>query len=310
MKAVRLHADRQGLEALFVEDAPLPRPAPGEVLVKVQAAGVTRTEPTWSTNWKTKNGTARQFPIQGHEFSGVVSEVGARVDSKLVGQEVFALTDFQRDGAQAEYTLALPDELAPKPAGLEPENAAGVPLSALTAWQALFDYARLSFSQPVLIHGAAGGVGSQAVQIAHWAGAYVIATASMRDMGFVRSLGADECIPYHLTSFEKLVHDVDVVIDTVGGDTQERSWATLRKDGILVSVVAEPSPERAAAHQVRSAFFIVRPDRAQLTRIGDLIKIERLKPVTDSTYPIDEALRAYEHAQTGHPRGKVVLKIP
>ncbi len=308
MRAVRLHPHIDGFEALFVEEVPKPLPARGEVLVKVQSAGVTPTELSWSTNWTGKNGAGRQFPIPGHEFSGVITEVGPGVKPELIGQEVYALTDFHSDGAQAEYALAKPDELAPRPANLDHEKAAAVPLSALTAWQALFDHGGLTSSHSVLVHGAAGGVGSQAVQIARWAGAYVIATASLRDLEFVRSLGALEAIPYSPARFEKIVHPVDVVLDTVGGDTLERSWGILKKGGILVSVADVPSPERASTYQVRAAFFIVHPDQAQLTKIGDLIKAGRIQPILDSSYPLDQAHQAYAHAKNDHPRGKVVLR--
>jgi NADPH:quinone reductase-like Zn-dependent oxidoreductase len=309
MKAVRMHADFPGIEGLFVEEVPQPQPAAGEVLVKVQAAGIAPSELVWSTNWTTKIGALRSLPIPGHELSGIITGVGARLSPDLVGQAVYALTDFQRDGALAEYTLALPSELAPRPSSLDPESAAALPLSALTAWQALYEQAGLTSSHSVLVHGAAGGVGSLAVQFAHMTGAYVIATASLRDLNFVRGLGADEVIPYHPARFEKIVHHADAVLDTVGGDTLERSWVVLKKGGVLVSVASVPSPERAGTHQVRAAYFIVRPDRAQLVKIGSLIEAGRVKPVLDSVYPLDQVRQAFEHAQNGHPHGKIVLKI-
>jgi NADPH:quinone reductase-like Zn-dependent oxidoreductase len=309
MKALRLREGIHGLEAIFLDDVPQPRPAPGQVLVKVQAAGVTPSELGWSTNWTTKAGLARRLPIPGHEFCGVVCEVGDKLGQDLIGTQVYGLTDFNRDGVQAEYALALPEEIAPCPPALDPSKAAALPLSALTAWQALFDHAGLIAGQAVLIHGAAGGVGSQAVQLATWAGAYVIATASLSDLGFVRELGAQEAIPYTHARFEKIVNRIDVVIDTVGGETLERSWGVMKKKGILVSVASVPPPEKAGSHQVRAAFFIVRPDRAQLVKIGDLVKRGKIRPVLDSTFPFDQVRLAYEHAQNGRPRGKVVLQI-
>jgi NADPH:quinone reductase-like Zn-dependent oxidoreductase len=309
MKAIRMHPALTGIDGLFFEQAPQPQPAPGEALVKVQAAGITPTEFAWSTNWTTKNGSGRQNPIPGHEFSGIVNAVGAGLGADLVGQAVYALTDFHSDGAQAEYTLAQPAELAPLPSNLSPQQAAAVPLSALTAWQALFEKGQLDIGHKLLVHGGAGGVGSMAVQLAHWAGAYVIATASMGDLNFVRSLGADETIPYHLARFEKIVHHTDIVLDTIGGDTLERSWGVLKRGGILVSVAEVPSPERASTHHVRAAYFIVRPERSQLVRIGGLIASGRVKPILDSVYPLEQASQAYLHARDGHPRGKVVLQI-
>jgi NADPH:quinone reductase-like Zn-dependent oxidoreductase len=309
MKALRMHAELAASETLLVEEVSQPQPAAGELLIKVQAAGVTPTELAWSTNWTTRNGSKRHYPIPGHEFAGVVAGAGPGLKADLVGQAVYALTDFHSEGAQAEYCTALPGEVAPLPAGLEPEKAAALPLSALTAWQALFEHAKLTSGQVLLVHGAAGGVGSLAVQFARWFGAYVIATASLHDMGFVRSLGAEEAIPYHLTRFENIVHHVDIVLDTVGGETLDRSWKVLKKGGILVSVAGSPSPESAQRHQVRASYFIVRPDRAQLIKIGDLIARGRIKPVLDSVYPLQQASQAYEHARSGHPRGKVVLQI-
>jgi NADPH:quinone reductase-like Zn-dependent oxidoreductase len=309
MKAVRLHPEFNGLDSLIVEDVPKPQPGPGEVLVKVHAAGVTPTELTWSTSWTAKNGAARQFPIPGHEFSGMVEETGRGVNRGLAGQQVYGLTDFHREGAQAEYTLALPSELAPLPANLDPEKAAAIPLSGLTAWQALFDHAGLTSSHSVLIHGAAGGVGSLAVQLARWSGAYVTATASLRDLELVRSLGAQETIPYYPARFEKIIHRLDVVLDTVGGETLERSWGVIKKGGVLVSVAEPPSQDQAGLSQVQGVYFVVHPDQAQLTRIGELIKLGRIKPVMDSSFPLDQVRQAYEHARSGHPRGKVVLKI-
>ncbi len=182
-------------------------------------------------------------------------------------------------------------------------------MSALTAWQALFDHAGLSAGQSVLIHGASGGVGTFAVQLAHWADAYVIGTASARNRDFVRRLGADVFIDYTSTNFEHVVHDVDVVLDTVGGDTLEHSWGVLRQGGILVSIVGSPTAEQAAAHGVRTASFIVRPSREQLTRIGELIDAGRIQPVIEAIMPLSQARQAYERGQGGHASGKVVLQV-
>lgn len=218
MKAIRIHG-RGGPDQLVYEDAPQPRPGPGEVLVRVYATGVIAPELTWSATYQTKAGSTRTLPIPGHDLSGVVEEVGPDVTTLTRGSEVYALTAFDRDGAEAEYTIALPSELAPRPHTLDHVQAAAVPLTALTAWQALFDHANLAAGQIVLIHGAAGGVGVFAVQLARWAGAHVIATASARNRDFLRELGANEIIDYSTTRFEEVVRDVDLVFDTVGGDT-------------------------------------------------------------------------------------------
>jgi NADPH:quinone reductase-like Zn-dependent oxidoreductase len=305
MKAIRMHA-QSGPEQFVYEDVPQPQPGHSEVLVRVYATGVTPAEPTWSASWKTSAGVARPHPIPGHDVAGVVAEVGPGVNGVTIGEEVYGLTDFERDGAEAEYTIALPNELAPKPRSLDFIQAAAVPLTALTVWQAFFDHANLSAGQTVLIHGAAGGVGSFAVQVARWAGAHAIGTASEHKHEWLRQLGAEELIDYTAIRFEDVAHDVDVVLDTIGGDTQERSWGVLKKGGILVSLVGPVSQERAAAHGVRAVFFIVRPNRSQLTRIGELIDAGQLRPVVETVLPLAQARQAY---QGQHRSGKIVLQV-
>jgi NADPH:quinone reductase-like Zn-dependent oxidoreductase len=308
MKAIRVHTT-DGPAGLVFEDAPQPKPLAGEILVRVYATGITPTELGWSTTWETETGTKRQFPIPGHDLSGVVAEVGDGVTDVRVGMAVYALTSFRRDGAEAEYAIALPSEVAPKPRSLDHVQAAAIPLSALTAWQALFDHVTLSPGNRVLIHGAAGGVGTFAVQLARWAGTQVIGTASGRHQSFLRNLGCDATIDYTTMRFEDMVHDVDVVLDAVGGDMQERSWGVLKKGGTLVSVAKIPSQEQAAAHGVRGLFFIVEPNREQLVQIGDLIDAGAIRPVIDTVFPLSEARPAYEQGLGGHTRGKIVLKV-
>ncbi len=291
----------------FIYDhAPQPQPGDGEALVRVYATGVTRDEPAWPETWKTGTGIRRSRPIPGHEFAGIVEEVGPGVSSVSIGEEVYGLTDFARDGAEAEYTIALPNELAPRPRSLDLIQSAAVPLAALTVWQAFFDHANLSTGQTILIHGAAGGVGSFAVQVARWAGARVIGTAVQQRHDLLRRLGAAELIDYTTTRFEDVVRDVDVVLDTVGGETLERSWGVLKKGGVLVSVVEPPSQERAAALGGRAVFFIVRPNRAQLARIGQLIDAGQVQPVIEAVLPLARARQAY----TGtHHQGRIVLQV-
>lgn len=218
MKAIRIHG-RGGPDHLSYDDAPQPSPGAGEVLVRVHAAAVIATELQWDETYQTKAGSPRALPIPGRDLSGVVEQVDPGVTTLVKGSEVYAMLDYGRDGAQAEYTVTLANELVPKPSTLDHEQAAAVPLSALTAWQALFDNAHLARGQSVLIHGGAGGVGVFAVQLARWAGAQVITTASARNRDFLRELGANEIIDYTTTRFEEVVHDVDLVFDTVGGDS-------------------------------------------------------------------------------------------
>ncbi len=309
MKAIRIHG-RGGPDHLVYEDAPQPHTGPGEVLVRVYATAIIANELEWDVTYQTTAGSPRPLPIPGRDLSGVVEEAGPGVTTIAQGSEVFAMLGFGRDGAEAEYTIALPDELAPKPTTLDPVQGAAVPLSSLTAWQALFDHAHLAAGQTVLIHGGAGGVGVFAVQLAHWAEAQVITTASARDRDFVRELGADEIIDYTTTRFEEVVHGVDLVFDTVGGDTLQRSWQVIKPAGMLVSVVSPPPPVDAAKpHDVRFAHFVVEPNRDELFRIGTLIDAGQLRPIVDTVFPFVQARQAYEQAARGHTRGKIVLRL-
>jgi NADPH:quinone reductase-like Zn-dependent oxidoreductase len=309
MKAACIPA-RGGPEQLVYEDVPRPQPGEGDVLVRVHAAAITPTEFTWEETWKTASGADRPFPIiPGHEFSGVVAAIGRGVSGVTEGDPVYGLNDWDRQGAQAEYCLAGPTQLAPMHQALDHVQAAEVPISALTAWQAFSDKARLEAGQRVLIHGATGGVGAFAVQLAHQRGAHVIATASTGNVEFARELGADEVVDYTATPFESAVHDADIVLDTVGGETLARSWDALKPGGTLISIVAPPSQEQAAARGVRGVFFIVEPNRAQLAEIGRLIEAGQLRPVVAGVYPLARAREAYARAQAGHMRGKIVLRV-
>ncbi len=308
MKAIRIHT-RSGPEGLVYEDAPQPHPGEGEALVRVYATSVMWQEPTWSETWKTPTGVDRQLPIPCHDLSGVIAEAGTGVTGVTAGEAVYALTEFWRDGAAAEYTLARATDLAPKPRSLDYAQAAGIPLVGLTAWQALFDHAGLSAGQSILIHGAAGGVGSMAVQLACWAGAHVIGTASARNRDFLRKLGANEIIDYTSTRFEDVLHDIDIVLDTIGGDTMERSWSVLKKGGLLVSIFSPPSQEQAEVHGVRAIFFIVQPDRAGPIQLVNLIDKGQLRSVIETVLPLSEAPQAFERALSGHTRGKIILQV-
>jgi len=221
-----------------------------------------------------------------------------------VGDPVYGLSDWFIDGAQADYCLTVPANIAPKPGTLDHVQAAAVPISALTAWQALIERAKLSQGQRVLVHGAAGGVGSFAVQVACHKGAHVIATASVANTDFVTALGADEVIDYRTTPFEKVVRDVDVVLDTVGGETRERSWEILSKDGRLVTIAADA--ERLSQPRVRDAFFIVEPNRVQLIEIARLIDAGVIRPIVGTVFAMEHFRQAYDQKPI---RGKHVLRI-
>jgi NADPH:quinone reductase-like Zn-dependent oxidoreductase len=283
------------------------------VLVRVSATGVFVNELSWNETYETQAGSKRVLPIPGRDLSGVVVEVGPDVTTLSEGAEVYAMLGYSRDGAEADYTIALPCELAPKPRTLDHVQAAAVPLTALTAltaWQAFFEHASLVAGQTVLIHGGAGGVGVLAVQLARLAGAHVIATASARNREFLYELGADEFIDYTTTRFEDVVHEVDLVFDLVGGDTLQRSWQVIKRGGTLVSVVRpRPSFAEAKARDVHAVWFIVEPNREQLIQVGALIDAGKLRPIIDAVFPLSQARQAYEQATKGHTRGKIVLRV-
>ncbi len=278
MKAIRLRG-RGGPEQLVYEDAPKPLPPPGYALVRVYASSITPAELSWAETYRTCDGAERIPSIPGHELSGVVEQVTAGVTEVEVGDAVYALTEFCRDGSAAEYVAVRAADLAPKPQALDHIQAAAVPLSALTVWQAFFEHADLGAGQRVLIHGAAGGVGTFAVQLGKWRGAQVIATASPGNFQFLRALGADEIIDYTSGRFEDQTQDLDVVLDTIGGDTLERSWGILRRGGVLITLPAPPPADKADAHGVRGVFFIVKPSRPQLMEIAGLIDSGKLRPI-------------------------------
>src|SRR4051795_9109654 len=308
MKAIRLHA-RGGPEQIVYEEAPLPAPAAGEALLRVHAAGITPTELTWAETYRRPDGQERLPTIPGHDVSGVVEALGPGVSDVAPGDAVYGLVEFPRDGSAAEYVAVRAADLAPRPRSLDHVHAAAVPLSALTAWQALFVHADLAAGQRVLIHGAAGGVGAFAAQLARWRGAHVSATASARHPDFLRELGVETAIDYRTARFEETLRDVDVVLDTVGGDTLERSWRVLRRGGTLVSVAAEPAPEPARDAGARGFFFSVERSRDQLVEIARLIDAGRIRPVLDAVLPLARAREAFERGRAGHVRGKIVLRV-
>jgi NADPH:quinone reductase-like Zn-dependent oxidoreductase len=225
------------------------------------------------------------------------------------GDEVFAMADPTRDGAYADYIAVREPTVAMKPKSLHHVRAASTPVSALAAWRSLFDLGHLQSGQCILIHGGSGGVGHFAVQLAKWKGAYVMATASAENQEFLRKLGADEAIDYTTQRFEDVAGKIDIVLDTVGGETQERSWLVLRKGGVLISLVQPPSKEKANQFGVRATMCSVQPDGAQLREIAKLIDSAKFRPTIDRILPLSEARRAHELSQNGHVHGKIVLRV-
>jgi NADPH:quinone reductase-like Zn-dependent oxidoreductase len=305
MRAERVHTFG-GPEVLRLEEVPRPKPEANELLVRVYAAGVNPVD------WKIREGLLGQQPLpstMGNDFSGAVEELGPDVEEFRVGQEVFGIVA-DASGSYAEYAIAPVSQVAEKPAELDHVQAAALPTAGLTAWQALFDVADLQAGQRVLIHAAAGGVGGFAVQLAKWKGAFVIGTASGQHLEFVRVLGADQVIDYRTTRFEDVARDLDVVFDTIGGDTQERSWATLKSGGILVSVVRPPSQASASAHGVRGTFLRSNPARAdELARLAQLVVSGQLRVYIQTVLPLSEAAQAQELSRKGHTNGKIVLRV-
>jgi NADPH:quinone reductase-like Zn-dependent oxidoreductase len=308
MTAARMH-QRGGPEVIVVEQAPRPRPAAGEVLIRVHAASITRGELEWDATWHDRQGRPRLPSIPSHEVSGVVEEVTQGVEFPKPGDAVYALIDFNRDGAAAQYVAVDAGAIALKPRSFDHQQAAAMPLSALTAWQGLFDHARITGGMRVLILGGAGAVGSFAVQIARWAGAKVAATASAENTGYVRDLGAGTVIDHAAQRFEGAVRDIDIVFDTAGGEMLARSPAVLREGGVLVTVAEKPPPGPAAEHSVRPVFFIVAPNSVELAKLAELADGGHLRPTVAEIYTLDETRKAYERLAKGRIRGKIVIKV-
>jgi NADPH:quinone reductase-like Zn-dependent oxidoreductase len=308
MKAIRI-SEFGGPEVLRLVDIPTPAAGAGELLVKVAGAGVNPVD------YKIRAGKypavkADKLPfILGRDVAGVVVECGTSVSGFSKGDAVFAMPGLGR-GGYAELAVVKASEAAPKPASLSALEAGAVPLAALTAWQGLFRHGNLKAGQRVLIHGGSGGVGHFAVQFAKAKGAYVATTASPQHVGYLTHLGADEAIDYKETRFEDVVKDIDLVFDLIGGETQERSWAVLKKGGILVSTLTEPSQEQAAAHSARGMRYTVAESGADLVLIGELIDAGKVKPLLTKVYALAQAAAAQEFLEREHPAGKVVLSVP
>jgi NADPH:quinone reductase-like Zn-dependent oxidoreductase len=291
MRVVRLRA-AGGPEQLAVEEADKPRPGPTEALVRVHAAAITRGELEWPVD--------RLPAIPSYELSGVIEEVGPGVADVAEGEEVFALTPFDRDGVAADYTAVRAELLVPRPRALGHAESAAIPLPALTAWQGLFDHGRLGADERVLIHGAAGNVGGFAVQLARAAGAHVIGTASAANLDFVLEVGAHDVVDA-AEGFEDAVEPVDVVFDTVGGERLRRSRAVLRPGGRLVSVAEEPSDG--------GVYFIVEPNRDQLRSLARLVDGGDLRAPPVEVFSLTSAPEAFARSLEPGRRSKVVLAV-
>jgi NADPH:quinone reductase-like Zn-dependent oxidoreductase len=302
MQAIRAHA-RGGADRLVLEQAPVPVPAADEALIAVHAAAITYDELLWDESW-TRNGVDRTPIIPSHEVSGVVAAVGSAVTDLPVGQEVYGLIEFDRDGAAAEFVTVRAADLARKPTTIDHVHAAALPLAGLTAWQALRDHAHVEAGDSVLVLGGAGGVGAYVVQLAHHFGAQV--TATVRTSGssdLVIGLGADEVVVDAATG------SFDVVVDTVGGPALAAAYPLVRDGGQLITLSAPPSPELRAGRDIHDEFFVVRPDRAELDQLTALVDNGSLRPMVGETFPLAEAATAYaDRGRDGGP-GKTVLVV-
>ena len=308
MQAIRIH--RYGdAGVLSLDDVPQPAYGDEDVLIRVVAAGVNPVD------WKIREGGLKErlghrLPLTlGWDVSGVVAAVGRSVRSFRPGDLVYSRPDIARDGCYAEYVAVRASEVALRPTTVSHVAAASLPLAGITAWQAIVETAQVGTGQRVLIHAAAGGVGSLAVQLAKWRGAHVIATASAANADLVSFLGADEVIDYRRERFFEHVQGVDVVFDTVGGQVQQDSWRTLRPGGLLVSIVDPPSEEAARQRSVQSAFVFIQPNAAVLEQIAGLVDAGQLRPVVGAEFALRDAAAAQRLSQSGRARGKIVLYV-
>ena len=306
MKAVLVH-QYGGPEELKYEETADPVMNPDDVLIKIYATSVNPVD------WKIRKGqrsNAARFPlILGRDVSGVIEKVGASVTNFQPGDEVYANPDISRPGTYAEYVAVRASEIALKPVTIGHELAAAIPLAGLTAWQGLFDHGELKAGQKILIHGAAGGVGNMAVQLAKWKGAYVIGTASAKNISFLKDLGADEVIDYESEDFSEKLKDLDVVFDTIGGEVQAKSLQVLKPGGILVSTVGIQDEAALKAKGIRGAQYMTHPSADNLQALTQLVDTDKIRPIVSSIFPLKEIEEADRISEGGHTRGKVVLMV-
>lgn len=307
MKAVRIQT-YGGPEVLAYGDVPRPVPGPKDVLVRIHAASINPVD------WKIRAGYMKDYipltlpAILGLDVSGTVVSAGAGAKAFKEGDEVYAMTNPSPGGGggYAEYVAVPEDIVALKPKSLDHQKAAAVPLAGLTAWHGLTEVGGLKPGQRVLIHGASGGVGSYAVQIAKALGAFVIGTAQARNQSLLLELGVDQAIDYTAVPFDRAVSDVDLVIDTIGGDTEKRSWIVLKKGGTLASTVSQATAPHAG---VTGKYIANHPSGPGLRELAKLAEAGKLRPIVETVLPLAETRKGHELSQTGHVRGKIVLQV-
>ncbi|MEV7323489.1 NADP-dependent oxidoreductase [Streptomyces sp. NPDC093970] len=303
MRAVTARDRDAGISGLTLTDQPYPHAAENDVVVRVHAAGFTRGELTWPATWTDRSGRDRTPSVPGHEVSGVVAELGYGTTGLTVGQRVFGLTDWARDGSLAEYVAVEARNLAPLPADVDHTVAAVLPVAGLTAWQGLFDHARIVAGQTVLVHGAAGSVGSLAVQLAREAGTRVVGTGRTADRDTVLALGAHAFVDLD-TGRPADAGEVDVVFDVIGGEVLDRSAALVRAGGTLVSIARPPTVRPADG---RAVFFVVEPDRARLADLAQRVRDGRLEVRVGAVRPLTEAVAAFAGGR--RVPGRTVIRV-
>ncbi|HEY4232969.1 MAG TPA: NADP-dependent oxidoreductase [Lacipirellulaceae bacterium] len=308
MKAIQLH-EFGGPENLRLEDARIPEPRVGEVLVRVAAASVNPVDAKLAKNALRGFVTVDLPWIPGADFSGLIVTLGPGIDDFNIGDAVFGSRPTGSQGTSAEFVAVPASTIALKPKLLTHVEAASVPIGALTAWQGLFDHGRLQPGQTVLIHGGSGGVGTFAVQLAHWKGANVIATCSAENLDYVRALGADEVIDYEITRFQTVVKHVDLVFDLVGGETLQNSFGVLAPGGRLVSTVAQPPEAEATKYEVYATQMHMEASGPDLAEIAALFDSGAIRTFVTETYPLERAAEAWHKMAEGHTRGKIVLEV-
>jgi NADPH:quinone reductase-like Zn-dependent oxidoreductase len=303
MRAVTVRDQAAGLDGLSLTEMPYPHAAENDVVVRVHAAGFTPGELDWPGTWTDRAGRDRTPSVPGHELSGVVAELGYGTTGLTVGQRVFGLADWSRDGTLADYVAVEARNLAPLPAGIDHVVAAALPVSGLTAWQALFQHGQLTTGQTVLIHGAAGGVGSIAVQMAHEVGARVVGTGRAADRETVLGLGADAFLDLRSDRLED-VGEVDVALDVIGGEILDRTATLVRAGGTLVTIAAPP---KVRPMDGRAIFFVVEPDRAQLADLAQRLRDGRLRPIVGAVHPLADAPAAFHPTQ--RTPGRTIIRV-
>ena len=308
MKAIVAH-EYGGPEVLKYEDAQRPEPKDDQILVRVIAAGVNPVDGMIVSGMFSKDKKLASPMIPGGDIAGIVEKTGGKITKFKSGDAIFAYLSLRNNGGYAEYAVANEKEAAIKPKSISFEQAAAVPIVALTAWQALVDSAKLGPGQSMLIHGGSGGVGMFAIQIAKERGAKVLATASTANQDFLKELGADVAIDYKTQKFEDVAKDVDVVLDSVGGDTLSRSYGVLKKGGFIATLVARLYQAELDKRGIRGESIDVRPNSEELAEIGRLIDAKKIRVIVSQTFPLADAMKAQQQAATGHTRGKLVLKI-